>query len=61
MTFSYLAWSRRGRILAMNYGDGIVTLRLSVSEIAGAKGEPRTAHQIVRLVADQSWTPRGTR
>ena len=51
----------RGRVVAMNYGDGIITLRLSVSEIAGSKGEPRTTHQILRLVADQSWTPRGAR
>jgi pimeloyl-ACP methyl ester carboxylesterase len=49
----------RGRMVAMNYGD--VTLRLSVSEIARGKGEPRTTHQILRLVADQSWTPRGAR
>jgi hypothetical protein len=33
-----------------------------VSEIAGGnKGEPRYTHQILRLVADQSWTPRGAR
>ncbi len=56
-----LRFMPRGRVLAMNYGDGIVTLRLSVSEIAGGKGEPRTTHQIMRLVADQSWTPRGAR
>jgi pimeloyl-ACP methyl ester carboxylesterase len=56
-----LRFMPRGRVLAMNYGDGIVTLRLSVSEIAGGKGEPRYTHQILRLVADQSWTPRGAR
>jgi pimeloyl-ACP methyl ester carboxylesterase len=51
----------RSRVVAENYGDATITLRLSVSEIAGAKGEPRYAHQIVHLVADQSWTPRGAR
>ncbi len=56
-----LRFMPRGRVVAENYGDAIITLRLSVSEIAGGKGEPRYAHQIVRLVADQSWTPRGVR
>lgn len=51
----------RGRVVATNYGEGAVTLRLSVSEIVGARGEPRYAHQILRLVDDQSWTPRGLR
>lgn len=51
----------RGRVVASNYGEGVITLRLSVSEIVGAGGESRTAHQILRLVEDQSWTPRGAR
>lgn len=51
----------RGRVVADNYGDATITLRLSVSEIDGGKGEPRYTHQILRLVADQSWTPRGAR
>lgn len=51
----------RGRVVAENYGDGLVTLRLSVSEIAGLRGDARYAHQILRLVEDQSWTPRGVR
>lgn len=56
-----LRFMPRGRVVAMNYGDETITLRLSVSEIAGGKGEPRYTHQILRLVADQSWTPRGAR
>ena len=55
-----LRFMPRGRVVAMNYGDETITLRLSVSEIAG-RGEPRYSHQILRLVADQSWTPRGAR
>ena len=51
----------RGRTVATNYGEGAVTLRLSVSEIVGSRREPRYAHQILRLVEDQSWTPRGLR
>jgi pimeloyl-ACP methyl ester carboxylesterase len=51
----------RGRVVAENYGEGQVTLRLSVSEIAGARGDARYAHQLLRLVEDQSWTPRGVR
>ena len=51
----------RGRVVASNYGGGSLTLRLSVSEIVNAKGETRYAHQILRLVEDQSWTPRGAR
>jgi len=51
----------RGREVAENDGEGPVTLRLSVSEIAGARGDPRYAHQILRLEEDQSWTPRGVR
>ncbi len=50
----------RGRVAASNYGDATITLRLSVSEVV-TKGEPRFVHQILRLVADQSWTPRGPR
>lgn len=53
-----LRFAPRGRAVASNYGDGTVTLRLSVSEIVRGKGEPRYAHQILRLVDDQSWTPR---
>lgn len=56
-----LRFKPRGRVVAANYGDETVTLRLSVSEVAGGKGDPRYAHQILRLVADQSWTPRGAR
>ena len=56
-----LRFMPRGRVVAENYGDATIALRLSVSEIAGGKGEPRYAHQILRLVADQSWTPRGAR
>jgi pimeloyl-ACP methyl ester carboxylesterase len=56
-----LRFMPRGRVVAENYGDATITLRLSVAEIAGGKGEPRYAHQILRLVADQSWTPRGAR
>jgi pimeloyl-ACP methyl ester carboxylesterase len=55
-----LRFAPRGRVVATNYGDETVTLRLSVSEVAGGK-EPRYMHQILRLVADQSWTPRGLR
>jgi pimeloyl-ACP methyl ester carboxylesterase len=51
----------RGRVVAENYGEGIVTLRLSVSEIAAGRGDARYAHQVLRLVEDQSWTPRGAR
>jgi len=51
----------RGRVVAENYGEGQVTLRLSVSEIAGLRGDARYAHQVLRLVEDQSWTPRGVR
>lgn len=51
----------RGPVVASNYGEGQLTLRLSVSEIVGGRGEPRYAHQILRLVEDQSWTPRGAR
>jgi len=51
----------RGRVVATNYGEGTVTLRLSVSELVGSRAEPRYAHQILRLVDDQSWTPRGLR
>ncbi|HUQ25790.1 MAG TPA: hypothetical protein VM140_08975, partial [Burkholderiales bacterium] len=51
----------RGRTVATNYGEGTVTLRLSVSEIVGPNGQPRYVHQILRLVDDQSWTPRGLR
>jgi hypothetical protein len=51
----------RGRVVASNYGEGAVTLRLSVSEIVRGSGRPRYAHQILRLVDDQSWTPRGGR
>jgi pimeloyl-ACP methyl ester carboxylesterase len=51
----------RGRVVATNYGEGSITLRLSVSEIVGAKGETRYTHQLLRLVEDQSWTPRGAR
>ena len=51
----------RGRVVTTNYGEGVITLRLSVSEIVGAKGGTRYAHQILRLVEDQSWTPRGAR
>ena len=51
----------RGRVVASNYGEGPITLRLSVSEIADGKGEPRYIHQVLRLVEDQSWTPRGAR
>ena len=51
----------RGPVVATNYGEGTVTLRLSVSEIAAANSEPRYAHQLLRLVEDQSWTPRGLR
>ena len=51
----------RGRVVTMNYGDATITLRLSVSEVAGGSGEPRYTHQILHLVADQSWTPRGAR
>jgi pimeloyl-ACP methyl ester carboxylesterase len=47
----------RGRVVAENYGEDSATLRVSVSEIAGGKA-PRYAHQILQLVADQSWTPR---
>ena len=51
----------RGRVVATNYGEGSLTLRLSVSEIAGSNGETRYTHQILHLVEDQSWTPRGAR
>ena len=51
----------RGPVVASNYGEGVITLRLSISEIAGAKGETRYVHQILRLVEDQSWTPRSAR
>ena len=51
----------RGRVVATNYGEGGITFRFSVSEIVGAKGGTRYAHQILRLVEDQSWTPRGAR
>ena len=51
----------RGRVVATNYGEGTMTLRLSVSEIAGSRSEPRYVHQILRLADDQSWTPRGLR
>ena len=51
----------RGRVVATNYGEGTVTLRFSVSELVGSRAEPRYAHQILRLVDDQSWTPRGLR
>ena len=51
----------RGRVVAANYGDETVTLRFSVSQIARGQGKPRYAHQILRLVDDQSWTPRGAR
>ena len=51
----------RGRTVAQNYGDDVISLRLSVSEVARGPGEPRYAHQIMRLVDDQSWTPRGLR
>lgn len=51
----------RGREVAENDGEGAVTLRLSVSEIAGARGDARYAHQILHLEEDQSWTPRGVR
>ena len=50
-----------GRTVAANYGEGMVTLRVSVSEIVRGQAEPRYAHQILRLVEDQSWTPRGAR
>jgi hypothetical protein len=56
-----LRFMPRGRVVAENYADATITLRLSVSEIDGGKGEPRYAHQILRLVADQSWSPRGAR
>jgi hypothetical protein len=55
-----LRFEPRGRVVAENYGEGPVTLRLSVSEIAGG-GDARYAHQVLRLVEDQSWTPRGAR
>lgn len=51
----------RGREVAENDGEGAITLRLSVSEIAGARADSRYAHQILRLEEDQSWTPRGVR
>jgi hypothetical protein len=51
----------RGRTVASNYAESTITLRLSVSEITRGSGEPRYAHQIMRLVEDQSWTPRGLR
>jgi len=51
----------KGRTVAQNYGDGVITLRISVSEIVRGTGEPRYAHQIMRLVDDQSWTPRSAR
>jgi pimeloyl-ACP methyl ester carboxylesterase len=51
----------RGRTVASNYAETTITLRLSVSELSRGSGEPRYAHQILRLVEDQSWTPRGLR
>jgi pimeloyl-ACP methyl ester carboxylesterase len=51
----------RGRVVAANYGESVITFRLSVAEIVGPKGQSRYAHQILRLVEDQSWTPRGVR
>jgi pimeloyl-ACP methyl ester carboxylesterase len=51
----------RGREVAENDGEGPVTLRLSVSEVVGVRGDSRYAHQILRLEEDQSWTPRGVR
>jgi len=51
----------RGRTVASNYAETTVTLRLSVSELSRGSGEPRYVHQILRLVEDQSWTPRGLR
>jgi len=51
----------RGRTVASNYAESTITLRLSISEITRGSGEPRYAHQILRLVEDQSWTPRGLR
>jgi hypothetical protein len=51
----------RGRVVASNYGEGLITLRLSVSEIVNPRGGTRYTHQILRLVEDQSWTPRGSR
>ena len=56
-----LRFQPRGRVVAENYGEGIVILRLSVSEIAGARSDARYAHQLLRLVEDQSWTPRRAR
>ena len=43
------------------YAEATITLRLSVSEITRGSGEPRYTHQLLRLVEDQSWTPRGLR
>jgi len=51
----------RGRTVASNYAESTITLRLSVSEVSRGAGEPRYAHQMLRLVEDQSWTPRGLR
>ena len=51
----------RGRTVASNYAEATITLRLSVSEITRGSGEPRYTHQLLRLVEDQSWTPRGLR
>lgn len=51
----------KGAVAAANRGADTVTLRLSVSEIARGNAPPRTVHDIVRLVSDQSWTPRGAR
>ena len=48
-------------IVASNYAEATITLRLSVSEITRGSGEPRYTHQLLRLVEDQSWTPRGLR
>jgi hypothetical protein len=56
-----LRFMPRGSTVAQNYGDGAITLRLSVSEVVRGSGEPRYVHQIMRLVDDQSWTPRGLR
>ena len=68
MTFDRIVWIVLDSVgigampdAASNYGDETITLRLSVSEVTGAKGEARYAHQILRLVTDQSWTPRGPR
>ncbi len=48
----------RELVVADNRGEEAVTLRISISEVARAGGAPRFAHTAMRLVPDQSWTPR---